>query len=134
MSDYGSVARGICSVDPDGYLQGIKECVGIDKTEAGAQLQQADGSLVAFSGKETASMNFWGFLPDLFPPLERLFEEFLQEREFDAKAEFYLPVAIGALIDTRECSVKLLQSDDPWFGLTYPGDRDFVMRSLAEIR
>lgn len=132
LSEYGSVSRGICRTDQEGYLLEIIERTAISRKN-GEILAEGDPSIL-LSGFEPTSMNFWGFLPDLFPPLERLFEEFLQEREFDAKAEFYLPVAIGALIDTRECSVKLLQSDDPWFGLTYPGDRDFVMRSLAEIR
>ena len=78
-------------------------------------------------------MNFWGLMPDVFEKMGRLFEEFLEEQSEDLKAEFYLPGAISSLIQSREATVKLLHSDDPWLGLTYPEDKPLVAAALASM-
>jgi hypothetical protein len=78
-------------------------------------------------------MNFWGFMPDFFEHLDRLFEEFLEVKEEDPKAEFYLPAAVSSLIASREATVRLLHSQDPWFGLTYPEDRPLVVQALKKL-
>ena len=88
---------------------------------------------MVLTGAEPTSMNFWGFTPDLFSRLERLFEEFLEEKGEDLKAEFYLPAAISSLITSGEVTVKLLTSEDPWYGLTYPEDRPMVVSALAAL-
>ena len=131
LSDHGSVSRGICQSDRGGYL--------VDITERTAIVRR-DGSIIAegttpvsLSGDEPTSMNFWGFTPDLFSRLERLFEEFLEERGEDSKAEFYLPAAVSDLIASGEVTVKLLQTNDPWYGLTYPEDRPLVVEALAGL-
>lgn len=131
LSDHGSVSRGICQSDRGGYL--------VDITERTAIVRR-DGSIIAegttpvsLSGDELTSMNFWGFTPDLFSRLERLFEEFLEERGEDSKAEFYLPAAVSDLIASGEVTVKLLQTNDPWYGLTYPEDRPLVVEALAGL-
>ena len=131
LSDHGSVSRGICQSDRGGYL--------VDITERTAIVRR-DGSIIAegttpvsLSGDEPTSMNFWGFTSDLFSRLERLFEEFLEERGEDSKAEFYLPAAVSDLIASGEVTVKLLQTNDPWYGLTYPEDRPLVVEALAGL-
>jgi UTP-glucose-1-phosphate uridylyltransferase len=131
LSDHGSVSRGICQSDRGGYL--------VDITERTAIVRR-DGSIIAegttpvsLSGDEPTSMNFWGFTSDLFSRLERLFEEFLEERGEDSKAEFYLPAGVSDLIASGEVTVKLLQTNDPWYGLTYPEDRPLVVEALAGL-
>ena len=131
LSDHGSVSRGICQSDRGGYL--------VDITERTAIVRR-DGSIIAegttpvsLSGDEPTSMNFWGFTSDLFSRLERLFEEFLEERGEDSKAEFYLPAAVSDLIASGEVTVKLLQTNDPWYGLTYPEDRPLVVEALVGL-
>ena len=131
LSDHGSVSRGICQSDRGGYL--------VDITERTAIVRR-DGSIIAegttpvsLSGDEPTSMNFWGFTSDLFSRLERLFEEFLEERGEDSKAEFYLPAAVSDLIASGEVTVKLLQTNDPWYGLTYPEDKPLVVEALAGL-
>lgn len=132
LSEHGSVSRGICAVDEKGYLREITERTAILRTSDGIF---AEGNPpVKLTGAEAASMNFWGFTPDLFPKLERLFAEFLEERGDDPKAEFYLPVSVSNLISSGEATVRLLESVDPWFGLTYPEDRSLVVQALAALQ
>jgi UTP-glucose-1-phosphate uridylyltransferase len=131
LSDHGSVSRGICRSNSAGYLVDITERTAIEKQ--GGKIVAAATPPVSLSGDEPTSMNFWGFTPDLFSRLERLFEEFLEVRGEDLKAEFYLPGAVSDLIALGEGSVKLLQTDDSWYGLTYPEDRPLVVRALAGL-
>ena len=132
LSDYGSVSRGICRADNEGYLAEITERTAISRTAEGIV---AEGNPpVQLKGPEPTSMNFWGFTPDVFAHLERLFEEFLEDRGEDPKAEFYLPAAVSSLIAAGEATVRLLHSQDPWFGLTYPEDRPMVVEALTSLR
>ena len=131
LSEHGTVSRGICRQDDRGYLAEITERTAIARKAAGII---AEGNPpVALTGAEPTSMNFWGFTPDLFSRLERLFEEFLEEKGGDLKAEFYLPAAISSLITSGEVTVRLLTSEDPWYGLTYPEDRPMVVSALAAL-
>lgn len=131
LSDNGSVSRGICRSEGSGCLVDITERTDISRIDG---LIVAQGNPpITLEGGEPTSMNFWGFTPDLFEHLDRLFEEFLEEREGDPKAEFYLPAAVSSLIASGEATVRLLQSRDSWFGLTYPEDRQLVAEALASL-
>jgi hypothetical protein len=131
LSDHGTVSRGICRADEQGYLIDITERTAIVRSDEGII---AEGNPpVLLTGEEATSMNFWGLMPDFSEKLERLFEEFLEERGDDLKAEFYLPAAVSSLIASGEASVRLLKSQDPWFGLTYPEDRSVVVKALSTI-
>jgi hypothetical protein len=131
LSDHGSVSRGICREDGNGLLVDITERTSICRTPSG--IVAGGDPPVSLTGEEPASMNFWGFTPDLFGHLERLFDEFLEERGGDPKAEFYLPAAVSTLISEGEASVALLGTDDSWHGLTYPEDRPLVVEALSAI-
>ncbi len=128
LSDHGTVSRGICHADQNGYLIDITERIAIERTSEGIMAQE--NPPVLLTGAEPTSMNFWGLMPDFLGKLERLFEEFLEARGEDAKAEFYLPAAVSSLIGTGEATVRLLHSGDPWLGLTYPEDRPIVVEAL----
>ena len=131
LSDHGAVSRGICRADERGNLLDVNERTAIARTTQGII---AEGNPpIILKGSEPTSMNFWGLMPDVFGKLERLFEEFLEVRSEDPKAEFYLPGAISSLIASREASVKLLHSADPWFGLTYPEDKPLVAGALSSM-
>jgi len=132
LSEHGAVSRGICEIDDERFLKRITERTSIRRHGEGII---AEGNPpLSLTGEEPTSMNFWGFQPDLFPGLLRLFGEFLEENGEDAKAEFYLPAAVGSLIEAGEARVKVLSSKDPWFGLTYPEDRPAVAEALARHR
>ncbi len=122
LSEFGTVSRGLCATDDQGRLKNITEVTKIEKHGAGAKYTEADGLVHLLSGDELVSMNFWGFTPEVFPQLEKLFAEFLVQRGSDPKAEFYLPTAISTLNERKEAGVALRQSGDAWFGLTYMAD------------
>jgi len=131
LSDHGTVSRGICRSDELGYLLDVTERTAISRTPQGIL---AEGNPpIPLSGLEATSMNFWGLTPDVFEKIGRLFEEFLEEQGEDLKAEFYLPGAISSMIQSREATVKLIHSDDPWLGLTYPEDKPLVAAALASM-
>lgn len=132
LSENGTVSRGICSVDGEGRLLEITERTSIAR-RADRVIEAEGNPPLTLTGEEPASMNFWGFTPDLFAKLERLFEEFLEERGEDPKAEFYLPAAVSSLIATGEVMVTMLGTPDAWYGLTYPEDKPTVVEALASL-
>lgn len=132
LSENGSVSRGICSVDGEGMLLQITERTSITRGADGVIMAEGNPPL-ALTGEEPVSMNFWGFTPDLFARMERLFEEFLEEKGDNPKAEFYLPAAVSSLIVAGESIVTVLDTPDSWYGLTYPEDKPAVVEALASL-
>ena len=133
LSDHGSVARGVCTADAFGNLQSIEEWVGIEKAPAGARCKSTSGEWVYFTGKETVSMNFFGFTPAIFPLLEAGLVQFLQTRATDDKAEFYIPSAVASMMAAQAAQVKVLTSDGAWFGVTYRDDKPLVTAAIAQL-
>ncbi|MDR0353489.1 MAG: nucleotidyltransferase [Opitutaceae bacterium] len=134
LSEHGAVSRGICSVDTDGRLAGIEECVAIERAPGGGALQKdAAGGVRVFTGAEIASMNCWGFTPPVLPALERELVRFLDARGAEPKAEFYLPAAVAAMIGRREADVRVLPTEGSWFGITYRDDRPRVVAALRDL-
>jgi hypothetical protein len=125
LSEHGAVARGVCTVGPDGWLHSIVEQTGITPAEVGAGRK--------YTGEETVSMNCWGFTPALFAGLEAQFREFLSARGGDPKAEFYLPAAVSAMIARGEAAVQVLPVQSLWFGVTYQEDKPQVRTALAKL-
>jgi hypothetical protein len=133
LSEHGSVARGICRQNSDGYLQSLVETLGIYR-EGNLILQKvADGQPRPMDGNTLVSMNLWGFTTSYFRHLQSDFREFLQVRGLDPGAEFYLTLIVDRLIRTGLEKVKVLSTDQQWFGVTYRGDRPMVERSIREL-
>lgn len=129
LSDNGAVTRGLCKVDANSYLTKIVETKNIVKTADGAE---ADG--IKLDGNGHVSMNMWGFTPDFMPVLEEGFTDFLSKLEIgDVKSEFLIPIFIGDLLDEGKVSVKVLESRDKWFGMTYKEDVPAVTEAFAEL-
>jgi NDP-sugar pyrophosphorylase family protein len=128
LSEFGSVARGVCECDADGYLRSVTELTKVERADGGAV---ADGRKV--NGDEIVSMNLWGFTPAIFAQLEHLFAEFLRERGQQEKAEFFIPTAVNELIKHNEARVKVLPTSDSWFGVTYREDRRRVIESIRQL-
>ena len=133
LSEHGTVSRGLCSIDAADRLLRITELTKIERTADGARYTDADGITHRLTGEETVSMNFWGFTPAVFDQLERKFEAFLAARGNDPKAEFYLPTAISELNQSGLADVRLLRSDDAWFGITYREDLPAAQATLREL-
>jgi NDP-sugar pyrophosphorylase family protein len=125
LSEHGTVARGVTTAGPDGELRSIVEETGIAATDVGAGRK--------YSGQEIVSMNCWGFTPALFAGLDAQFREFLAGRGGDAKAEFYLPAAVSAMIARGEAGVRVLPTESTWFGITYREDKPRVEAEIAAL-
>ena len=135
LSDNGGVTRGICKMNEDYNLTEVVETKNIVKTAAGAE---AEG--MAVDVDSLVSMNMWGLTPDFLTTLEEGFKEFF-EKELPGnplKAEYLIPIFIGELLEHGKISVKVLKTNDTWYGMAeeyicfsnYPiGDKiaDFVV-------
>ena len=133
LSEHGHVARGVCRVSSDSSLVEVVERTKIEKCPEGARFTSEDGTTVSLSGDETVSMNMWGFTPAIFPELEAQFKDFLQVKQQDLKAEFFIPSVVSKLIENRQANVKVLHSDDLWFGVTYRQDKPVVIENLRKL-
>jgi hypothetical protein len=133
LSEFGSVARGICTVSPEGLLESVTETTGIEPDGTRAKAVHNQGPAQQLTGDEIVSMNMWGFQPHIFDDLITYFRAFLRAHAADLKAECYLPSAVTSAIDTGLAHVRVLRSSDAWFGVTYREDRPRVIQSLREL-
>jgi hypothetical protein len=133
LSEFGSVARGVCKTNAEGYLEGVTEMTKIERDGAGAKTTDPDGKLLPLSGDETVSMNMWGFTTELFGQLRGLFIEFLNRQGKEEKSEFYIPMAVNEMVRAKKARVKVLRTPDPWFGVTYREDRPFVVEGVRKL-
>ena len=130
LSDNGGVTRGICKMDEQNNLTEVVETKNIVKTADGAE---ADG--VAVDVNSLVSMNMWGLTPDFLDVLEKGFREFF-EKEVPGnplKAEYLIPIFIGELLEQGKMSVKVLKTNDTWYGMTYHEDVAAVKGSFKEM-
>lgn len=133
LSDNGGVTRGLCEVDKDGMLTRVIETHNIEKDGERAVVR-ANGETKVLDPGAPVSMNMWGLTPEFFKILESGFDEFLRETSSeDIKAEYLLPTIIGELLEEGKVSVKVLRSEDQWFGVTYKEDRESVMDSVRSL-
>ncbi len=129
LSDNGAVTRGICRMNADGYLTGVNETSGIEKTADGAQ---AGGKAVDVDS--LVSMNMWGLTPEFVTMLDKGFVEFFGGiAGNEMKAEYLLPIFIDSLLQQGKVNVKVLPTHDRWFGVTYQEDKPVVVESFAKL-
>lgn len=133
MSEHGSVSRGICSVDKHRMLLNVTEFTKICYTVNGIEDVTDETTQVLLNKDDVVSMNFWGFTPVFFGQLEKLFRDFLSQNINNIKSEFYIPFVVDTLIKKNAANVKVLNSDDEWFGITYPEDKPLVQQKLKEL-
>lgn len=133
MSESGSVARGVCE-NKDGFLTTVVERTAI------AYNEKHEISFTDENGKEQildpntpVSMNLWGFTPDYFEFSEKYFIDFLKENINTPKAEFFIPLVVNELVTKGDASVRVLDTDSKWFGVTYAADRQGVVDKFAEL-
>ena len=131
LSEHGSVARGICSIDSAGRLSKVVEHVKLVKTPTGAHDEDPAAEVKDFSGDERVSMNLWGFTPALFDALEARFPAWLAANAQREKSEWYIPFVVDEMVHEGAATVDVLPTESSWFGVTYREDKPFV---TAEIR
>ena len=124
LSEHGTVARGVCTATAEGYLVGIRELLKIRKSGAAVEHTENDVDWTPLDPASWTSMNFWGFTPGLFAELETLFPEFLRANASSIlKAEFLIPEVVGTLLGAGRARVRILPTQERWFGMTNPEDR-----------
>ncbi len=134
LSKNGGVSRGLCQVNEEGYLTGVKECHGIRMNENGELVQTLEeGVEGAFPKGAHVSMNMWGFTPDYFDYSEKAFVDFLKEHGQELKSEFYIPTVVNDLINAGEITLKVEPTNSKWFGVTYAADRQETVDRFAEL-
>ena len=131
LSPFGTVSRGICELDCGGCLQAIVERTQIAPAGQHARNTDPEGHITQLTGDELVSMNLWGFTPAIFPELHEYFARFLTQHASDLTAEAFLPSFVSSLITAGRARVRVLQTPDPWFGITY---REDLPRVAAGIR
>jgi UTP-glucose-1-phosphate uridylyltransferase len=133
LSDFGSVARGVCRVDANGFLVTVEELTSIERDGDHAKNTDPSGKITPLTGDEAVSMNMWGFTPSIFDQLRDVFHSFLERSGNELKSESYIPSAVNDLVAAGKARVKVLRSSDSWFGVTYREDRPRVVDSIGRL-
>lgn len=130
LTENGHVSRGICTVE-NGYLTAIVERT---KIFADCTFTEDDGAtLTPLSPDSIVSMNMWGLTPDYFDWCEKDFHEFLKARGTELKSEFYIITAIENMINSGKKKLKVLESEDKWYGVTYKEDTEKVVSAICSL-
>ena len=134
LSDNGTVTRGICVEDESGYLHRVIETKGIIRNNQGTIDCDTEESKDIIQENNRVSMNMWAGYPCFIDYLENGFKEFLLDDSGDELTkEYLLPIIVDQLIKTNRASVKVLETTDKWFGVTYPEDKQIVQDSIHEL-
>ena len=136
VTDNGSVARGVCSTDGEGYLSQIMERTRIEKYAGGIHYTEDGGeSWTDLPEDTTVSMNMWGYTPSFLKELEDRFPAFLERAMVDnpLKGEYYLPLAIEQLLTEGKARVRVLTTPDKWYGVTYAADKPQVVAAIGNM-
>ena len=136
VTENGSVARGVCVTNEEGYLTDITERTKIEKYEGGIHFTEDGGETwTELTEDTTVSMNLWGFTEGFIDEAEATFPAFLDIAlsGSNAKAEFFLPSTVSKLLGEDRATVKVLHSSDKWYGVTYAADKPVVVGALKEM-
>lgn len=135
LSENGTVARGVCDKDENGYLTRIVERTKIKRLNEKVCYQDENGHWVVIEENCPVSMNMWGFTPDYFKHSNDYFVEFLSidENLNNINTEFYIPSMVDHLISRKKAEVKVLDTNAKWFGVTYHEDRPNVVACVKEL-
>lgn len=132
LSENGSVSRGVCVTNEKGELVSITEMKKIKRYHDGIKNIEDNGAITPIDEQRQVSMNFWGFTPNFFDDLDRMFLDFLKENNNPA-AEFPIPSVINHFLETKKAVIQVLKSNAEWFGVTYHEDRAKVVERLKKI-
>lgn len=132
LSPHGPVSRGVCTVNENGELVNVVERRKIQERQG--IVQYLDGEKWENIPSDTpVSLNLWGFMPSLFPHLEFEFKEFMEHYGENPNAEFGIPQTIGLLVDEERVTVKVLRSNDRWYGMSYREDLESVQQAVRKM-
>lgn len=134
LSEHGQVARGICSVNQDGYLNEIQERTKIAKFGDVTKFIQNDENWTVIPSRSIVSMNVWGFTPSIFEELKVKFKTFLECNYINLLTdEFFIPSVVNELIREKKARVQVLNSGEKWYGITYKEDKQNVEKAIHNL-
>lgn len=137
LTDHGSVSRGVCETDSQGYLTGITERIHMERSSKRVVFTEDQGATwQSISGDAIVSMNMFGFTEDMLKELKRGFPLFLKEafKSAPLTCEYFLPTVVGELIKEGKATVKVLKSEDRWYGITYKEDKQSVVNAILRMK
>lgn len=137
ITENGHVARGVCEIAEDGNLTQVTERTKIMRRSEGIAYTEDDGETWnILPADTTVSMNFWGFTQSMMKEMQARFPVFLEQamEENPLKGEFYLPAVADQLIKEEKATVKVLPTQDKWYGVTYRADKEMVMGALQSMK
>lgn len=134
LSENGGVTRGVCVVDDKDFLTKVVETGGLQLKSDGTMAYEDNGYDMNITPEQHVSMNMWGFQPEFIEELETGFVEFLKNIPADEiKREYLLPTIVDNLLQAGKASVKVLETQDKWFGVTYKEDKEGVVASIKKL-
>ena len=137
LTENGHVARGVCVTDENGHLVKINERTHIEKHEGGIAYTEDDGKTWTMLPEGSiVSMNMWGFSDSILKELKERFVPFLDEtlEKNPLKGEYFLPFVVDELLQEKKADVKVLKSEDKWYGVTYKEDKPMVMSAIQKLK
>jgi len=133
LSESGSVARGVCETNQDGFLVSVVERTDIERIDGVIQFTDENGKKCVLGENAPVSMNMWGFTPEYFDYSEAYFKNFLQQHIANPKSEFFIPLMVNDLVTSQRAKVKVLDTASKWFGITYINDRQSVVDKIKVL-
>ncbi len=138
LSERGAVTRGICKRGSDDYMLSCEETYSVAMRDGICSGKRSDGSEVICDPADVASMNMWGLTPDIFETLDEGLRRFIKDVRAQGgekleKSEYLLPNIVGELLKERKASVRILDTHDRWYGITYEQDKAEVSEALKKI-
>lgn len=134
VSENGYVSRGECTVNENRFLTDVTERTRIEKIEGTLKREDKNGKMISIDENTVVSMNFWGFTPKCFEFGSEIFLEFLEQNKTNLKAEFYLPTIVNKMLSSDKASVKVLESNSKWFGVTYSEDKEKAQKEINKLK
>lgn len=134
LSENGTVSRGVCTINADGYLDSIVERTKIERQNGQIVYIEADGTH-PLAENTPVSMNLFGFTPDYFGYSTAFFKNFLDEAlaSGNLKAEYFIPLLVNKLVSEGTAKLKVLRTSSPWFGVTYKEDRPGTVQKVLDL-
>lgn len=137
VTDNGHVARGICGLNEKKELVSVTERTRIEKRDGGIAYSEDDGeSWTPISGDTLVSMNMWGFTRSILDEIKAGFPAFLEKgiKENPMKCEYFLPSVVSDLLAEGRATVRVLESEDKWYGVTYKEDKPVVVAAVQALK
>jgi len=133
ISESGSVARGVCETNREGFLTTVVERTAIERVDGKIQFTDENGMICFLDENTLVSMNMWGFTPEYFAYSEDSFKDFLRKNGDNLNSEFFIPSMVNELLARDVAKVKVLDTISKWFGITYANDRQCVVEKIQTL-